>query len=171
MTAIPLRSKQNGQVNKIQNNKPDAAILDATAANRKFWLKKQDKRILWIDIQTDLDIAPDMVLDCTNTGFPNQSFHTIIFDPPHWWGDETGGNFYTCRNEKERSKFIEKYGPGGYSYYGTDVYKTKRELLKFLHKAQLELYRILWDNGVLWFNWSEVKIPLNNVTFSAVLET
>ena len=144
--------------------KPDALVLDATAANRMVWRKKDDARVLFIDIEPELEIKPDLVCDCTDTGFPDKSFHTIIFDPPHWWGDEIAENIYTLRNADDVKKFNDKYGTNMHQgYYGTDKVKTRRELVTFLHKAQKEIYRILWDNGLLWFNWSEVKIPLGNI--------
>jgi len=126
-----------------------------------FWKNKHDKRVLWIDIQTDLEIPPDLVVDCTNTGFEDQSFHTIIFDPPHWWGDEPEKSLFTCKNKTQRKKL--SIGDGGLAYYGTDVYKSKSELINFIHKSQVEFYRILWDNGILWFNWSDVKIPVRKI--------
>ena len=145
--------------------KPEAHILDATASNRSFWRKKEDKRILWIDVEQELEVKPDLVLDCTNTGFQDNSFHTIIFDPPHWWGDDPASNFWTCRNKKEEVEWRKSVNsrPRGYTYYGTDKYKTKSALIKFLHKAQLEFHRILWDNGILWVNWCEIKISLDKV--------
>jgi len=150
---------------KMEDTKPEAVILDATAGNRMFWKKKNDKRVLWIDIQEDLEIPPDAVIDCTDTGFPDQSFHTIIFDPPHWWGDEPASTFFTIKNKEDKEKLQEKYPEMDIHgcYYGTDIYKTKSQLIKFLHKAQLEFHRIIWDNGILWFNWCEVKINLRKV--------
>jgi len=149
----------------LLESKPDARILDATAANRAFWRTKESNHILWIDIEPELEIKPDLVLDCTNTGFPDESIMMIIFDPPHWWGDTPGENFFSCRNKEEKRQFEEKYGLGrhGATYYGTDKYQTKHALLGFLHKAQLEFQRILYPDGILWLNWSEVKLELNRI--------
>ena len=150
---------------ELSDVKPEARIVDATASNRMFWKTKESNLILWIDIEPELEIAPDMVLDCTDTGFPDESVMMLIFDPPHWWGDRTGECFFTCRNKEEKRKFEKKYnmGQGGVTYYGTDKYRSKRELLGFINKAQKEFKRILYPDGVLWLNWSEVKLELDKI--------
>lgn len=149
----------------ILDSKPNARILDATASNRSIWRTKESTKIIWIDIESELEISPDLVLDCTQTGFPDSSIMMLFFDPPHWWGQKTGENFFTCRNKVEKQKFLDKYnmGSAGCAYYGTDKFKTKSELLAFIHKAQKEFYRILYPDGVLWLNWSEVKLPVSKV--------
>jgi len=145
--------------------KSDARILDATASNRHIWRTKESRHVLWIDIEPELERKPDMILDCTCTGFEAGRFHTIFFDPPHWWGGKTGSDFFTCRNKAERMALEARYGKGlqGGAYYGTDKFRTKRELLSFIHKAQKEFSRILMDDGVLWLNWSEVRLPLDRI--------
>lgn len=149
------------------DTKPEARILDATASNRSIWKTKESDKIIWIDIEPELEVSPDLVIDCTKTPFPDKSIFTIFFDPPHWWGQKTGENFFTCRNMEESKAFTSKYGmrdrSSSVTYYGTDKYRTKTQLLSFLHKAQTEFMRILTDNGVLWLNWSEVKLPLSSV--------
>jgi hypothetical protein len=147
--------------------KPHARILDATAANRQIWKTKDDDRVIFIDIESELDVKPDIVMDCTNTDFLDNYFHTIIFDPPYYWGDKTGQAFYSIRNMNEYKKFSEKYnihardGRSRASYYGTDKYKTKKELLIFIHNAQEEFNRILMDNGTLWVKWNISRISKN----------
>lgn len=143
----------------------NARILDATASNRSIWLIKDSPHILFIDIENELQVPPDMVLDCTETGFKPHSYHTIFFDPPQWWGDTPSDNYYSCKNLKESKAFSEKYGYKGYftSYYGTDKFKSKTELLTFLHKSQKEFNRILKDDGMLWVKWNETKIPLSKI--------
>jgi len=142
-----------------------ARVLDATASNRSIWRKKTSRHVLFIDVEPELERAPDMVLDCTATGFEAGRFHTIFFDPPHWWGDVTGENYFSCRNEAEKRRFLMRYGMGsaGCAYYGADKFRNKRQLLAFLHKAQKEFSRILMDDGILWLNWSEVRLPLERI--------
>ncbi len=147
----------------ILDTKPQARILDATAANRMIWRTKKSNKIIWIDIEPELEISPDLIIDCAETGFPDYSVMTIFFDPPHWWGDKPASTFFTCRNKKEKGKFVEKYGSAGVGYYGTDKYQTKSQLLSFLHRAQKEFYRILYPDGMLWLNWSEVKLSINKI--------
>ena len=144
------------------NPKPEATVLDCTAANRMFWVKKESDKVLWTDIEPDLEIKPDMVVDIRKTEFIDGQFKTIIFDPPHWWGDQPQKNYYSNKNEEDTRIFIEKYNMKwrGVCYYGTDKYVSKKSLLGFINASQKEIYRILDDDGVLWFNWSDVKIPL-----------
>lgn len=142
----------------------NARILDATSANRSIWLIKDSPHILFIDIEPELQVPPDMVLDCTETGFKPHSYHTIFFDPPQYWGDKIGGNIYALRNLDDVHIFNEKYGTNRHvSYYGTDKFKSKTELLTFLHKSQKEFNRILMDDGMLWVKWNEIKIPLSKI--------
>jgi len=142
----------------------NARILDATASNRAIWRIKDSPHILFIDIESELHLPPDMILDCTNTGFEPNSFHTIFFDPPQFWGDKIADNIYALRNWDDVNIFNKKYGTNRHvSYYGTDKFKSKTELLIFLHKAQKEFNRILVDDGILWVKWSEIKIPLSKI--------
>lgn len=146
------------------NPKSDARILDSTASNRHIWRKRTSPMVMWIDIEPELDVPPDRVLDCTDTGFAPGRFHTIFFDPPHWWGDEIAENIYALRNWNDANVFNKRYGTNKHvSYYGADKFRTKRDLLVFIHKAQREFNRILMDDGILWLNWSEVKIPLKSI--------
>ena len=141
--------------------KPEAKILDATASYRSMWSCKEDDRILWIDSQKELDLKPDILVDCTNTGFESGRFHTIFFDPPHSFGrTKNTGMFQTPSRKVQR----EKWGRGGGTYYGFDVYPTKRTLLAFINKAQKEFYRILMDDGLLWFKWGEIHTTWDSIS-------
>lgn len=131
-----------------------------------MWKNKYSDKVLYIDIESDLEIQPNRIMDCTNTDFADKQFHTIFFDPPHIWGETVGENIYACRNRKERDALLEKRGyenRGGIAYYGIDKYRTKQELTKFVSDAQKEFYRILQDDGCLWFRWSEWRIPLKEI--------
>jgi len=132
--------------------KPSARVLDATCGYRGIWTTKEDNRVLWIDIEPELDVKPDIILDCVNTGFEDKRFHTIIFDPPHSFGREKNTGFHQTPSKKLMK---EKWGSQG-SYYGFDKFPTKRALLAFINKAQKEFSRILMDDGILWFKWTEI---------------
>ena len=139
--------------------KPEAIILDATAGNRTMWDKKEDPRILFIDVESDLSVKPDLIIDCTSTGFPNNSFNIIFFDPPHSYGRTKNTGVHQTPNydiQKQRG-----WHTG--AYYGFDKFSTKRALIVFMHKAQKEFYRIIKPNGVLWFKWSEIHSTLDAV--------
>jgi len=151
----------------ILDAKPAAKILDATAANRRIWDVRESPNIIWLDIEPELEITPDIIIDCTKTDFPDNYFFTIFFDPPHQWGDKTADQIYTCRNKKEHDAFMKKWGFKQFkkvpTYYGTDKYKTRTQLLSFIHKAQKEFYRILSINGMLWVKWCDARIPLGKI--------
>jgi hypothetical protein len=136
--------------------KETAQILDATAGNRTLWTCKDDPRILFIDVEPDLDRKPDLLLDCTNTGFPDARFHTIVFDPPHQTGRAKNEGVFCTPNRREYdAKWPQYKRPGPPRYYGSDKYKNKAELMVFLHKAGKEFSRILSDDGILLLKWGE----------------
>lgn len=142
--------------------KSKAQILDATAGNRLMWSNKNHPGILFIDIEEELEFVPDRFLDCTQTDFPDNYFYTIFFDPPHTWGIPKNKRIFTIPSKKiadELFNYNRKYP----SYYGLDKFKTKTALLGFIHKAQLEFQRILYDYGMLWVKWSEYSIPIDNI--------
>lgn len=144
--------------------KPEARILDSTAANRSIWSVKDDPRIIFIDIETELELKPDLIMDCTKTKFPDNYFNMIIFDPPHDYNVPVGTSHFTLRNKKEAEAFNQKYGTNRHvTYYGSDKYKTKGSLLSFIFRAQREFKRILSKNGILLMKWTEVRIPLYQI--------
>lgn len=67
-------------------------ILDACCGSRMFWYNKSDPRTLFMD-NRELDttlcdgrslvVAPDVVADFRNMPFADETFHLVIFDPPH----------------------------------------------------------------------------------------
>jgi hypothetical protein len=141
-------------------------ILDATAGNRHIWDAKYDPRITFMDIEPELQIPPTILGDNTNTGFKDKSVRTTFYDPPHSWGATSG--IYILKNHEESKAYWKKYDRPQYvrktpGYYGLDKYRTKQDLLNHIGKAQNEFYRILEDDGMLWFKWCETKIPIKEV--------
>ena len=150
-----LHNKQRRGVRMKEN----ARVLDATAGNRTMWDTKDTPLIVWIDIEKDLTVQPDILMDCTNTEFEGGRFHTIFFDPPHSYGrTKNTGAHQTPSQELQR----EKWGRAG-AYYGFDKYLTKPALLAFINKSQKEFQRILSDDGVLWFKWAEIHATLDSI--------
>ena len=143
-------------------------ILDATAGNRMIWRTKSHPKIIWIDIEPELHIPPDKVMDCTKTIFLDESLNCIFFDPPHGYGKKLGGswtslrNMEDCKNYKWKAPRSEKDFSAP-PYWGWDKYKTKSQLLGFIHRAQKEFYRILKEDGMLWVKWNECNIPLDKI--------
>lgn len=62
--------------------RPGANVLDATANARRMW-----KGVEWAGTKTFMDIdpemKPDVVGDFQSLPFEDNSFHVIVFDPPH----------------------------------------------------------------------------------------
>ena len=137
---------------------PLPTILDATAGNRMIWAIKDDPRILWIDIEPELEVKPDRIMDCTKTDFPDRHFNFIIFDPPYAYGDKLGKSQDSCRNKKELDALRKNHG--GLMYYGSDKVKSRTEVSTFVYRTQREFQRILKDDGLLFTKWNEVNIPL-----------
>lgn len=146
--------------------KPNAKILDACAANRVMWKTKESPYILWVDVEPELELEPDIVVNNENTDFEDKRFHTIFYDPPHMYGQHSG--FYLNKTHEDSIKYWTKYNSPQHirkvpRYYGLDKYDTKAELLQHIAAAQREFFRILQDGGMLWLKWCEVQIQLNEV--------
>ena len=148
--------------------KSKARILDATAANRCIWETKDSEYIVFMDMEPELEVKPDILCDNRKTPYPDGYFHHIVFDPPHGWGEKLGDKFYSCRNVIEYQKFVKKWGYGDVNrkrppYYGMDKYRSKTDLLGYVNKALQEFYRILDQGGVLMMRWCELEIPFDNI--------
>lgn len=132
-------------------------ILDACCGPRMMWFDSADRRALFIDKRQEIVernwsggegrkpavVAPDIVADFTSMPFPDESFHLVVFDPPHVGLSRAGTN----------GKFRKLYGvlPADW-----------REVLR---AGFAECFRVLMPNGVLVFKWAE-----NSVKLRAVLE-
>ena len=139
--------------------KPDAVILDPTAGNRGIWKRKDSKHVLFIDVEPDLTVKPDMFIDCRDTGFPAGRFRQIMFDPPHRYGHTKNTGVHQTPS---RELQMEKWGNTG-AYYGFDKYKTKADLMRFISDSQREFYRILEPQGILMMKWAEIHASLEDV--------
>ncbi len=85
----------------------DKPILDMCCGSRMFWVNKNDPRVVFADIRSEshelcdgraLHISPDIIADFRDLPFPDNSFHQVVFDPPHlvrvgeksWMGKKYG---------------------------------------------------------------------------------
>ena len=73
-------------------------VLDACCGGRQFWFDKQNPLATYQDIRTEtvtwnddnghpkrkLEIKPDIIGDFTQMSFPDETFHLVVFDPPHF---------------------------------------------------------------------------------------
>jgi 23S rRNA G2069 N7-methylase RlmK/C1962 C5-methylase RlmI len=57
-----------------------------------FWFNKENKNTVYMDNRTEdatlcdgrkLIVKPDVIADFRKMPFENESFHLVIFDPPH----------------------------------------------------------------------------------------
>lgn len=127
-------------------------ILDATCGARSIWFNKEHPAAIYCDKREErfqnlwknagnctLDIAPDIVCDFTDLPFPDDSFYLVVFDPPHLTG------------AKETAWLVKKYG------------KLDENWPQMLHDGFWECMRVLKENGVLVFKWSEYDIQAKKV--------
>ena len=133
----------------------DKKILDVTCGSRSIWFDKNhpaavycDKRqVIYNDCWKSGDgnstrtciVNPDVVCDFTDLPFPDNTFHLVVFDPPHLIG------------AKETAWLVKKYG------------KLDDTWPEMLHDGFQECMRVLKPNGVLIFKWSEYDIPAADV--------
>jgi len=125
---------------------------------------KDSPHILYVDIEEELSYPPDKIVNTCDTGFKDKDFHTIFFDPPHEYGRTKNTSMYTTPNrELCNEKWPEWARKGHPRYYGTDKYKTGHDLLSYISKSEMEFYRILTDDGMLWLKWSENRYVVNDI--------
>jgi len=109
---------------------------------------KRPEGVIFLDKEHGFRIEPDIIADNMKLPFRlNFVFSSIIFDPPWginmppWW-----------LNKKTRE------GSGGIHYFGD--FKSKRELIVYIHRAQQEFQRY---TKRLCFKWGERNISLWNI--------
>ena len=132
----------------------DKIVLDACCGSRMFWFDKKDTRALFIDKRREskqIDIGtpgtvgrkpvivnPDIIANFKNLPFEDNTFHHVVFDPPH----------------------LEKVGNGIISFKYGRLDSTWKNDLK---KGFSECFRVLKPNGTLIFKWAETQIKLSEV--------
>lgn len=67
-------------------------ILDVCCGSRMFWFDKNNPHTIFMDNRVlhdtlcdrrKLDIEPDIIGDFRNIPFDDNTFHMVVFDPPH----------------------------------------------------------------------------------------
>lgn len=130
-------------------------ILDVTCGSRTIWFNKNHPAALYCDKRSvtyngywksedgksirNCVVDPDIVCDFTALPFRDNSFHLVVFDPPHLTG------------AKDTAWLVKKYG------------KLDETWPQMLHDGFLECMRVLKPDGVLIFKWSEYDIPAEKV--------
>lgn len=126
----------------------EARILDATCGGRMFWFDKADPRALFVDnrmVETALGdgrvfaVQPDIIADFRDLPFPDNTFHLVVFDPPHlrWAG--------------RHSDLAIKYCALGADWQDD------------IKRGFAECFRVLRLHGILIFKWAESQIPVRDV--------
>jgi tRNA G10 N-methylase Trm11 len=106
-------------------------ILDVCCGKRMMWFDKEHPNCIYND--TRLEINPNTTQDFRKLDFNDKSFKLVVFDPPHL----IGGNF-------KGSNMQNDYGDLNKNTWRDD-----------LTKGFNECWRVLEDNGILIFKWSD----------------
>lgn len=124
-------------------------ILDACCGSRMFWFDKDNEDVLFMDNRFHyeelesghvIDVNPDLFGDFRKMQFEDNTFHLVVFDPPHLL--RAGNNGWLAK----------KYG------------KLEPETWKEdLQKGFSECMRVLKPNGTLIFKWNEDQIKLSEI--------
>jgi SAM-dependent methyltransferase len=134
-------------------NKVDKLVLDACCGGRMFWYDKSNPIVVFQDQRSvqqcivgegknarAFEVQPDVLGDFRDMKFPNESFFSVIFDPPHL--SSAGSTSYMAI----------KYGKLNLATWKDDI-----------RKGFAECFRVLKENGTLVFKWNEVQHPLSDL--------
>ena len=124
-------------------------ILDVCCGSKMFYFDKNNPDVEFCDIrEVDnleyypgrfFEVSPDTVCDFTDLPFGDNSYKVVVFDPPHL--AKVGDSSWTKL----------KYG------------RLDGDWKKTIREGFAECMRVLEDDGVLIFKWSEIQIPLKEV--------
>ena len=126
----------------------NAKILDPCCGSRMMHFDHQNQNVIYGDIRTEshilcdgrsLEVAPDIEMDFRDMPFPDDSFHAVVFDPPH------------LIRAGDKSWLALKYG------------KLNQGWREDLAKGFSECFRVLKPNGTLIFKWNETQIKVSEV--------
>lgn len=86
-----------------------------------------------------LEINPDVEMDFRAMPFVDNSFHAVVFDPPHL------------------------VRAGGQSWLALKYGKLNEDWREDLRKGFAECFRVLKPNGMLIFKWNETQIKVSEI--------
>lgn len=119
-----------------------------------FWFDRTDPRAIFGDVRNEMHtlrdassaggarqlvIAPDLLMDFRALPFPSDSFHLVVFDPPH-----------LVRNGRS-GWLAKKYG------------KLGPDWREDIRAGFTECFRVLKPHGTLIFKWNEHEIPVSQI--------
>ena len=120
-------------------------ILDACCGSKMFWFDKKHKETVYIDKRTldttlcdgrKLIVKPDVIADFRKMPFEDESFHLVVFDPPH----------------------LLKVGDK--SFLGLKYGRLEQTWQEDIEQGLSECWRVLKPNGTMIFKWNEEQIKL-----------
>ena len=130
-------------------------ILDACCGPRMMWFDRHDARALFVDRRFEthavdvgtpgtigrspIVVEPDEIVDFTCMPFADESFHLVVFDPPH------------VERQEMLGAVTRRYGVLNGDW---------REMLR---KGFAECFRVLKPNGTLVFKWGEAQFPVSEI--------
>ncbi|AYG02006.1 class I SAM-dependent methyltransferase [Lactococcus allomyrinae] len=124
-------------------------ILDMACGSRMFWFDKENPHVDFIDKRKHfeklptghiINVNPDIVADFRELPFEDESYHLVVFDPPH------------LLRAGEKSWLAKKYGKLNQKTWKDDI-----------SKGFDEAFRVLKPNGTLIFKWNEEQIKLSEI--------
>lgn len=125
-----------------------AKLLDPCCGSRMFHFDKENPAVIFGDIRKEshilcdgrsLEINPDVEMDFRDMPFINDSFHAVVFDPPHL------------------------VRAGGQSWLALKYGKLNEDWREDLAKGFAECFRVLKPNGMLIFKWNETQIKVSEI--------
>jgi hypothetical protein len=119
-----------------------------------MWLQKSSDKVVYIDIERNLQNKPDLFASNTALPFKNETFDTIFFDPPFKWNCDDHP-FWSFPNTAMQKAMYPNMNDNRKApvYYGIERYTSRSALVAYIYKAEKELYRLLKPDGCLWIRW------------------
>ena len=127
------------------------AVLDACCGGRAMWFDRNDRRAVYVDIRegvfpisrqtprSPVVVKPDWIGSFTALPFASNTFHHVVFDPPHM--TTLGVN----------SNMAKTYG------------RLQGDWRDLLRQGFSECFRVLKPSGTLIFKWCEYDVPISDV--------
>lgn len=122
--------------------------LDACCGGRMMWHAKRDPNTVYMDMRVierhvfygkdrQFEVQPDVVGDFRAMPFPDDSFSSVVFDPPHV--------------------------PGATSFMALKYGSLGEEWKSDISAGFRECFRVCEPGGLVIFKWSEVRVPWREV--------
>ena len=125
------------------------AVLDICCGGRMMWFNKSNPLAIYTDKRKEtvsnwnydrkLEVCPDVICDFAELPFVNDSFHLVVFDPPH------------IKNLGKNSRTAGMYG------------KLSGDWKTDIAGGFSECFRVLKHYGTLIFKWNEYDFKVSEI--------